>query len=125
MYEAYEREGIYRGAFDFIVFHPVAFRYSNLEYRKGVERLRFGAILKACRERCGLTQEQLAEKLHINQSDISKYENDVKEPTISLFQAWCMNTQAQEVLVAFICGMDGLSILQNITQILGGFILWF
>ena len=87
--------------------------------------MKFGAILKACRIRAGLSQKQLARKLHISQSDISKYENDVKEPTISLFQAWCMNTQAQEVLVAFLCGMDGLNIMQNLLNLLGGFILWF
>jgi len=64
--------------------------------------------------------------LHINQSDVSKYENDAKEPTISLLHSWVTNTQSQEVMVAFICGMDGLNILQKIIDagmtltILGG-----
>lgn len=82
--------------------------------------MKYGAILRACRERMGFSQEELADKLHVNQSDISKYENDMKEPTISMFRAWMMNTQAQEVLVAFICGMDGLSIMQKVMQLLGG-----
>lgn len=88
--------------------------------------MRVGAILKACRTRAGFNQEELAHRLHINQSDVSKYENDAKEPTISILQAWLSNTQAHEVLVAFLCGMDGLNIMQNIINsgflgvILGG-----
>ena len=76
--------------------------------------MRVGAILKACRTRAGLSQEELASKLYINQSDISKYENDTKEPTISTLHAWVTNTQSQEVMVAFLCGFDGIGILQKI-----------
>jgi len=82
--------------------------------------VKYGSVLKACRERVGLTQEELAFKLNMNQSDVSKFENGTKEPTISTLQAWMVNTQAAEVLVAFICGMDGLGIMQNIMQLLGG-----
>ncbi|GGB61349.1 hypothetical protein GCM10011409_43250 [Lentibacillus populi] len=86
--------------------------------------MKYGAILKACRTRSGLSQEELAHKLFINQSDVSKYENGTKEPSMSLFQAWAMNTQASEVLVAFICGMDGMSILQNIASLVGLGTVW-
>lgn len=73
-----------------------------------------GAVLKACRTRAGFTQEELADKLFISQSDVSKYENDTMEPHLSTLQAWMNNTQSPEVLVAFICGMDGIGIMQNI-----------
>lgn len=82
--------------------------------------MKYGAILKACRERKGLTQEELAFELNVNQSDVSKYESGYKEPTLSMVQAWMSNTQAQEVLVAFICGVDGLGIMQHIMQLIGG-----
>lgn len=82
----------------------------------------YGAILKACRNRARLSQEELAHKLHINQSDVSKYENGTKEPSISMVQSWTSNTQATEVLVAFLCGMDGLSIMQNIIEATSGVI---
>lgn len=82
--------------------------------------MRYGAVLKACRERVGLTQEELAFRLNMNQSDVSKFENETKEPTISVMHAWMTNTQASEVLVAFFCGMDGLGIMQNILQLMGG-----
>jgi len=82
--------------------------------------MKYGGILRACRERVGLTQEELAFKLNVNQSDVSKYESGNKEPTLSLVQSWLTNTQATEVLVAFLCGVDGLGIMQNIMQLLGG-----
>ncbi|MFC4389112.1 multiprotein-bridging factor 1 family protein [Gracilibacillus marinus] len=87
--------------------------------------MKYGAILRACRTRAGYSQEELAHRLHINQSDISKYENDTKEPTMSLFQQWACNTQAQEVVVAFCCGVDGLSIMQQLTDIVNFGIITF
>lgn len=78
--------------------------------------MRVGAVLRACRTRAGLSQEELANRLFISQSDVSKYENDTMEPHISTLQAWTTNTQAPEVLVAFICGIDGLSIMQSILE---------
>ncbi|MGG0718723.1 helix-turn-helix transcriptional regulator [Robertmurraya massiliosenegalensis] len=86
--------------------------------------MKFGAILKACRVRAGFSQEELADRLFINQSDVSKYEKDNKEPTISIFQAWMSNTQTPEVAVAFIYGMDGINLIQQLMPLLGGFVLW-
>lgn len=83
--------------------------------------------MRACRERAGLNQEELAFQLNVTQSDISKFENNQKEPTISMLQAWANNTQTTEVLVAFLCGMVGLSIMQNIldvTTVVNGVILF-
>lgn len=80
--------------------------------------MKYGAILKACRTRSGFSQEELAHRLHINQSDVSKYESGTKEPTVSIFQAWINNTQTQEVMVAYLCGLDGISILQNVIEVL-------
>ena len=76
--------------------------------------MRVGAILRACRTRAGLSQEELAHKLFVSQSDVSKYENDTKEPSISMFYTWMSQTQSQEVLVAFLCGVDGIGIMQQI-----------
>ena len=87
----------------------------------------YGAILRACRKRKGWTQEDLAHELNIEQADVSRFENDRKEPPMSLFQQWAMLTGSQDVLVAFICGMEGVTILTSIlstmgTSIIGGFI---
>lgn len=84
--------------------------------------MRYGAVLRACRERVGFSQEELADQLHIQQADVSRIENSRKEPSISLFQNWATATNSQDVLVAFICGVDGVTILQNIMTLVGGFI---
>ena len=90
--------------------------------------MRVGTILKACRTRAGLSQEELADELYINQSDVSKYENDTKEPSLSLALSWVNITNAPEVLVAFMFGVDSLDIIQKlidsgitILSIIGGF----
>jgi transcriptional regulator with XRE-family HTH domain len=82
--------------------------------------MKFGAILQACRERAGLTQEQMAEKLYRSPSCISKFENDKKTLDAQTLIEWGKITQANEVVVAFLYGMDGLGIIQNIATLLGG-----
>ncbi|MFJ7933673.1 multiprotein-bridging factor 1 family protein [Sporosarcina sp. NPDC096371] len=82
----------------------------------------YGSILKACRERAGLSQAELAEQLFINQSDVSKFERGSKEPSMSTFQKWATLTQSPDVLVAFIAGMDGLTILSNVLNSMSGVI---
>lgn len=81
--------------------------------------MKFGAIMQACRERAGLSQEQLADKLHRTQACVSKFENDHKIPDMSTLVKWAEITGAREVIVAFLYGMDGLSILQNLIRIVG------
>lgn len=80
----------------------------------------YGSILKACRERAGMSQVDLADELYINQSDVSKFERGTKEPSMSMFQKWSMVTQSPDVLVAFIAGMDGLTILTNVLNTMSG-----
>lgn len=82
--------------------------------------MKIGAILQACRERAGLTQEEMAEKLHRSPSCISKMENDKKLPDLFTFVEWGKVTQANEVVIAFLYGMDGLGIMQNIATLFGG-----
>lgn len=79
----------------------------------------FGAILKATRVRAGLSQEELAARLNYNQSDISKFETGRKEPPASVFLRWFGETNAHEVAVAYLCGLDGITIMQNILNMLG------
>lgn len=80
---------------------------------------KYGSIMQAMRERSGLSQEQLAERIHISRSCVSKLENDRKTPDVSTLVAWAQATGATEVVVAFICGMDGLSIMQSILGLVG------
>ena len=41
----------------------------------------FGENFKLCRKQSGLTQKQVAEKLGIQQSNISDWENDISRPS--------------------------------------------
>lgn len=83
-------------------------------------KLDLGAIMKASRVRAGLSQEEMAERIGYNQSDVSKFETELKMPAIPTFLRWFEVTNAKEVAVAYIMGMDGLSIMQSILQVVGG-----
>ena len=83
--------------------------------------MKYGAILRACRDRIGMTQEQMALRLHTSRSAVSKLENDEQELNVRTLTEWVEITGAREVMVAFICGMDGLSIMQGLLQMaIGG-----
>lgn len=81
--------------------------------------MKFGAILRACRERVGMSQEEIAFRLNRSRTAITKLENDQQKLDVQTFLQWLDITGAKEVAVAFFCGMDGLSIMQNILQVMG------
>lgn len=82
--------------------------------------MKLGAILQACRERAGLTQEEMADRLNRSQSCVSKFEKDRKMPDLPTLIHWLNITNTKEVLVAYLCGMDGLAIMQHILNLIGG-----
>lgn len=81
--------------------------------------MELGAILKACRKRANLSQEKLAELLHMSRSCISKIENDEKAVTARVLLDWVTVTNAREVLIAYLCGVDGITIMQTILSMFG------
>lgn len=80
--------------------------------------LKVGSVLQAVRTRAGLTQEEMAFRLHMNQSDVSKIEKDRKTLDFHIILKWADITNAREVIVAFIYGMDGIKIMQNILELI-------
>ena len=66
-----------------------------------------------------MSQEKLAEILHMSRSCISKIETGAKEVTAKVMIDWVTVTQTQEVLVAYLFGLDGITIIQNILQMTG------
>lgn len=90
--------------------------------------MEYGHILKALRIKAGLSQEQIAEKLNRSRSCISKMETNHKVIDLSTFLKWVDITRCQEVAVAMMYGMDGLSIINQLLPLLpafiGGFSLW-
>jgi len=82
--------------------------------------LKVGAIIQACRERAGFSQEKLAELMNRSRSCISKFENNHKKPDIDEFIEILNHTNAKEVAIAYICGMDGISIMTQLLPFIGG-----
>lgn len=61
-----------------------------LNYDQGYEEFKLGLMIKQMREEAGLTQEQLANRLHSKKSVISRMENhadDIKLSTLLLIAA--------------------------------------
>lgn len=56
------------------------------ELEAGYEKFKIGALIHEARIKQGMTQEQLAEKVGMTKSYISKIENNIKEARISTLQ---------------------------------------
>ena len=78
-----------------------------------------GTLLRICRKRARLSQKDIAALLRINQSDVSKLEQDKKSVEITMFRDWTKVTNQMEVGIAFLYGIDPAAILQTILQITG------
>ena len=52
----------------------------------GYEQFKIGVILRAAREEAGLTQDDLAEKLHTKKSAISRIENHAEDIRLSTLE---------------------------------------
>jgi ribosome-binding protein aMBF1 (putative translation factor) len=56
------------------------------EYETGYESFKIGAMIQAERQARGLTQQELAEKVGMTKSYISRVENNLKEVRLSTLQ---------------------------------------
>ncbi|WP_374019049.1 helix-turn-helix domain-containing protein [Paenibacillus thiaminolyticus] len=79
--------------------------------------MKFGVIIKALRTRKGWSQEELAEKVHMSRSAISKLENDQQTLDVPTLMRMVQATNAPEVAVSILYGMDGITILQNLMTV--------
>jgi transcriptional regulator with XRE-family HTH domain len=84
--------------------------------------MKFGAVLQACRERAGISQEELAHQMNRSQSCISKFEKDIKIPDTATFMQWIHITNTPEVAIAFLLGMDGITMIQQLMPMITGFV---
>ncbi len=56
------------------------------EFEIGYEQFKIGVILRVAREAAGLTQDQLAERLHTKKSAISRIENHAEDIRLSTLE---------------------------------------
>ncbi|MFJ5625412.1 helix-turn-helix domain-containing protein [Peribacillus loiseleuriae] len=87
--------------------------------------LNFGLVLQACRKKAGFSQEEMGHRLNLSQSAVSKMETERKVPDMPTFMEWVRVTNAQEVAVAFLYGMDGITMIHQLLPLIGGLVLWF
>lgn len=80
--------------------------------------MNLGAILRAARERVGLSQEDLALLLDRSHSCISKFERNIKEITWSEAIKWGNVTNSQDlILAATASSIDPIQITQIIEHL--------
>ncbi|KMY49203.1 helix-turn-helix domain-containing protein [Peribacillus loiseleuriae] len=86
--------------------------------------MQFGSMLRKTRIRSGFSQEELAEKIFLSRSAVSRLENDKLELKLADAIRWFQATQAPEALAALLCGVDISTVVQNLSTLIGGFIIW-
>lgn len=80
--------------------------------------MEFGSILRRMRKGADMSQEDIAEKLHIARSSISKLETNQLELRASDLFSWAKATENQELIAAMILGID-VGLLQQALEIVG------
>lgn len=81
--------------------------------------MKYGVIVKALRVRKNWTQDQLARKLHMSRSAISKIENDEQTLDVPTLVNLVQITGEPAVAVSILLGMDGITIMQSLLQMIG------
>lgn len=72
----------------------------------------YGKHLKKFRKSVGMTQQDIADELHLSRTAISKIENGMQEATITQFVRWAQitNCDVQAVIILF-----GTDIIAHVT----------
>jgi transcriptional regulator with XRE-family HTH domain len=86
--------------------------------------MQLGQILRKTRVEAGMSQEELAEKIYLSRSAVSRLENNRLELKAADMIRWFQATQAHEALVALVCGVDVTTVVQTLTKLIGGLITW-
>lgn len=76
--------------------------------------MKFGSIMRACRERAGLSQEELAHRLNLDPSGISRMETGKQSIFLETAMEWVRETKSPEVMVAWMFGADGMRMIEQI-----------
>lgn len=75
--------------------------------------MEFGAVLKKMRKGADMSQEELAEELHISRSNISRLETNNLELKATDLLNWATATNAQDVLAALVLSVD-VTVIQGL-----------
>ena len=88
--------------------------------RKGMSKSSTGELLRACRERAGMTQQELATKLYVDRATIAKVElGIIKEPSYTLVRQWCAATNGMDLMsIDFSGSSDGWKKLRQLEDLM-------
>lgn len=77
-------------------------------------------LLRLCRERAGMTQQQLADKLYVDRSTIAKVETGViQHPSYTIVKAWAKATNSEDIVGLDISGKEGWRKLRTMEIVFG------
>jgi transcriptional regulator with XRE-family HTH domain len=84
----------------------------------------FGSLLKKMRVVADISQEEMAEKLHMSRSNVSRLENNRMDLKAVDLIKWCRVTDNPDVLMALYAGIDVTATLvaSGATTLITGFI---
>lgn len=80
----------------------------------------FGKVLKACRERARLSQEELAKLLMVDQAIVSKAETGKMAPSYALVKLWARETKSEDIIGMDLGGTDGWKKLKQLEEFTKG-----
>lgn len=86
--------------------------------------MEFGSLLKKMRVVADISQEEMAEKLHMSRSNVSRLENNRMDLKAVDLIKWCRVTDNPDVLMALYAGIDVTATLvaSGATTLITGFI---
>jgi transcriptional regulator with XRE-family HTH domain len=94
----------------------VKIRNRRVVSRKVADKQDVAEMLKASRERAGMTQQELASKLGLDRSTIAKVESGaIQYPTYKLVRDWCAATNGLDLMsIDFTGNADGWKKLRKL-----------
>ncbi|GAA0491034.1 hypothetical protein GCM10008986_16360 [Salinibacillus aidingensis] len=68
--------------------------------------MEYGQMLRKMRKGADLSQEEIAERLHISRSNVSRLESNKLKLSFEDAVRWARTTDSQDMMVAMICNVD-------------------
>lgn len=82
---------------------------------KEIENIPF--TFRMMRERKGMSQQELADEMHLSRSNISRIESGKIKLAIAEAVKWARTTDSQDMLVALVCGTDLPGAMQMLSDL--------
>lgn len=78
--------------------------------------MNYGEHLRKMRKGAGLSQDRLADKLHMSRSNVSRIESNKLKVTLDDAVKWAHETNAMDMFIALISNVDVASVAQMLLE---------